>query len=286
MAFGAHVRERLAPDGGRVDEGLGRDARERRFGDADVGEPDRPAEHAPWQQQVAGLQAEEGDARARLDRDAANLAACPVDAGGDVDRDHAPAGAGESFDALDDRFRNALDVAREPGPEQSVDDAISAARIDGCGVEDLALVARGGERRIARQRFLPADEPEFDRVAALCQEPPGDEAVAAIAAGAAEDDDPSARLREPRRLVGDREARALHQRDAWRSGGHGEAVGLAHFGRGQELRARLGIEHGGEGARPFRPAQAAKTRFPSPRILLYPPPALIPDSSAGRAFDC
>ena len=62
-------------------------------------------------------------ARARLDRDAANLAAFPVDAGGDVNRNHAPAGAGENIDALDDRFRRPIDVAREPGPEQGVDDA-------------------------------------------------------------------------------------------------------------------------------------------------------------------
>ena len=246
------VRERPAPDGGRVDEGLRRDARERRFGNADVGEPDRPAEHAPRQQQVARFEAEEGDARARLDRDAANLAGLAVETGGNVDRDHAPAGAGESIDALDDRFRDALDVAREPGAEQSVDDAIGAAGIDGCGVEDLALVARGGERRIAPQRFAPAEEPELDRVAALCQEPRGDEAVAAVAAGAAEDDDPAARLREPRRLVGDRErppapsARCLafRRRSAKRSASPISA-GVSSSGM------RLGIEHGGEGARPL-----------------------------------
>ena len=101
------------------------------------------------------------------------------------------------------------------------------------------------------ERFAPADEPEFNRVAALCQEPPGDEAVAAVAAGPAEDDDAAARIREPRPLVGHREARALHQRDAWCSGGHGEAVGLAHFGRGQELRASRGIEHCGRVLAPF-----------------------------------
>ena len=63
-------------------------------------------------------------------RDAANLAGLAVDAGRNVDRDHPPAGAGESIDALDDRFGDALDVAREPGAEQGVDHAIGAARID------------------------------------------------------------------------------------------------------------------------------------------------------------
>ena len=149
VAFGVGPRQRLAPDGGRVDEGLGRDPRQRGIGNADVGKPDRAAERAARQQQVARLQAEEGDARMRLDRDAANLAGSPVDARGDVDCKHPPAGAGESIDALDDRFRLALDVAREPGPELSVDDAIGAAGIDRRGVEDLAVIARRGERRIA-----------------------------------------------------------------------------------------------------------------------------------------
>ena len=281
------VRERRAPDGGRVDEGL----RARCASSAASGMPMSasrigPQSTRPGSSRWPGLRRKNVTLALASTATPRTSPVSPSRPEGTSTATTRPPARGESVDALDDRFRDAVDVAREPGPEQSVDDEIGAAGIDGCGVEDLALVARGGERRIAPQRFAPADEPELDRVAALCQEPRGDEAVAAVAAGAAEDDDPAARLREPRRLVGDREARALHQRDAWRSGGHGEAVGLAHFGRGQEFRARLGIEHGGEGARPFRPAQAAKTRFPSPGILLYPRPALIPDSSAGRAFDC
>ena len=149
VAFGVGVRQCSAPDGGRVDEGLRRDPRQRGIGNADVGKPDRAAERAARQQQVARLQAEEGDARARLDRDAANLAARAVDARGDVDCKHPPAGAGERIDALDDRFRLALDVAREASAEQGVDHAIGAAGIDRRGVEDLAVIARRGERRIA-----------------------------------------------------------------------------------------------------------------------------------------
>ena len=189
---------------------------------------------------------------------------------GDVDREHAPAGAGESIDALDDRFRHALDVAREARAEQGVDHAIGPGEIERRGVEDRALIARGGERRIAAQRLAPAEEPELDRIAAPRKQARGDEAVAAVAAGAAQDDDPAARLCKTRRFIRDREARTLHERDARRSRCDGEAVGLAHFGRGQELRLRQGVEHEPEGARPFRAAQAAKTRFPSPRILLYP----------------
>ena len=39
----------------------------------------------------------------------------------------APAAAGEGIDALDDRLRLAVDVAREPRAEQRVDDAVGAA---------------------------------------------------------------------------------------------------------------------------------------------------------------
>ena len=102
---------------------------------------------------MPGLEAKESDARARLDRDAAHLAGSSVDAGGDVDREHAPAGASETIDALDDRFRNAIDVAPEAGPEQGVDDASGAGRIERRGVVDPAFIARGGKRRIAFQRF-------------------------------------------------------------------------------------------------------------------------------------
>ena len=192
---------------------------------------------------MARLQPEERHAGARLDRDPAHPAGLAVDAGGDVDRDHRPAAARERIDALDDRLRFAVDVARKPRPEQRVDHAIRAARIDRRGVEDRALKARGGEGGIALQRLAPADEPKLDRVAAAHEQARGDEAVAAVPAGAAEDDDPASRLRAPRRLVRDREARPLHERDARRSRFDRGTVGFAHFGWRQELRGGQGIEH-------------------------------------------
>ena len=110
-----------------------------------------PASARPGSQEMAGLEPEEGHAGARFDRRAADLAGFPVDSGGNVDREHPAAGARESVDALDDRFRVAIDVTGEAGPEQSVDHAIGSGEVDRSGCVDRPLVASSGERRIAFQ---------------------------------------------------------------------------------------------------------------------------------------
>ena len=286
VARRVRARQRRAPDGRRVDEGLRRDGAERGFRDSDVGEPDRAAERAPRQQQVPGLEPEEGDAGARLDRRAANLAGSPIDARGDVDGEHAPAGVREGVDALDDRLRFALHLAGESGPEQRVDHAVSARDVNRRKVEGRPRIARGGQRRIAFQRVAPAEQSDLDLISARREQSRGDKAIAAVAAGAAEDGDPAARLCQPGRLVGDCEPRPLHERDARRSRCDRKAIGLAHFSGRQQFRERLWIAHGSEGARRLRHAQAAKKRAFHRAGFCYIPAALIPDSSAGRAFDC
>ena len=202
--------------------------------------------------------------------DATDTAGFAVDPGWDVHSDHAPAGVCESVEALDDHLRFAVDVAREPGPEQRVDHAVGARDINRRSVEGRPRIARGGERRIAFQRVAPTEQSDLDLVSARGKQPRGDEAVAAVAAGAADDGDPAARLCQPRRLVGDRETSPLHKRDARRSGRDRKAIGLAHLSGRQQFRERLWIAHGSEGARGLRHAQASKTRFPSRRILVYP----------------
>ena len=201
---------------------------------------------------MARLEPEEGHAGARFDRGAANLAGFPVDSGGNVDREHTAPSPRESVDPLDDRFRFAIDVAGKPGPEQRVDHAIGLGEVDCAGVVDRSLVASGGERRIALQGLAAAEQSELDRIAARRQEPRSDEAIAAIAARAAENGDPAARPREPRRFVSDREPRPLHEHDARRSRRNREAVGPAHFSGRQQLRIGSGIAHGSEGARRSR----------------------------------
>ena len=78
-----------------------------------------------------------------------------------------PPARAESVDPLDDRLRFAIDVAREPGAEQSVDHAVGLGEVDRGGVEDRALIASGGERRVAFQGVAAAEQAEFDRIAAL-----------------------------------------------------------------------------------------------------------------------
>ena len=254
------ARQRLAPDGRRIDEGFRRDGGERGFGNANVGEPDRAGERAPRLQEMAGLQPEEGHARARFDREPANLAGFPVDSGGNVDREHAAPCPLEGVDPLDDRLRFAIDVARKPRAKQSVDHAIGFGEVGSGGGEDRALIVTRGERRVAFQGVAAAEQAELDRIAALAQEPRGDEAVAAVAAGAAEHGDPAARLREPRRFVSNRKPRPLHERDARRSRRNRKAVGPAHFSWRQQFRERQGVRHGGEGARGSRAAQGGQKR--------------------------
>ena len=192
----------------------------------------------------------------------------------------------EGVDPLDDRLRCAVDVAREARAEQSVDHAIGSGEVNRRGVEDRPLIASGGERRIAFQRVASAKQSELDRIAARRQEPRGYETVAAVAARATENGDPAARLCEPRRFVSDREPRPLHKRDARRSGRNRKAVGLAHFSRPQQLRVGSGIAHGNEGARGSRATQGPKNALPIAPDSAISRLTLIPDSSAGRAFDC
>ena len=145
VAPGVRPRQRVPPQDRRIDERLRRDARQDARRNADVGEADRPAERPPGLEQMAGLEAKEGDARRRLDRDAANLAGRAVEARGHVDREHRAAAPGEGVDPLDDRPRLAVDVAREPRAEEGVDDAIGAA-------ERRRPPRRGPARRSAKRR--------------------------------------------------------------------------------------------------------------------------------------
>src|SRR6202042_1106859 len=156
-------------------------------------------------QEMAGLQPEEGHACAGFDREPTNPAGFPVDSGGNVDREHAAPCMAEGVDPLDDRLRFAIDVARKPRAEQSVDHAIGFSEVERGGGEDRALVASRGERRVAFQGIAAADEAELDRKAALAEQAAGDEAVAAVAARPTENGNPAARLRKPRLFVSDRE---------------------------------------------------------------------------------
>ena len=95
----AGARQRMAPDRRRVDEGARRDCPQRARRAADLREREAPARSAARQQQMARLQAKEGDAGARLDRHAAHGAGFAVDPRGDVDAEDRLAAAREGVDA-------------------------------------------------------------------------------------------------------------------------------------------------------------------------------------------
>ena len=176
-----------------------------------------------------------------------------------------------------------------PGAEQRVDHQGRAVKSDrGCR-EGLARVPRGGFGRIAMNRPARAQEAEVDHKSALSEKPRRDEAVAAVVAGSAENDDPAARAREARRFVRDREPRRLHQDGARRPAGDRDPIGLPHLGRRQEFQASFMIEHApkvalrGDGGKSKKGLR--KTAWRCEKIC-YMGALLIPDSSAGRAFDC
>src|SRR6202020_809966 len=108
VARRVRARQRLAPNGRRIDEGLRRDGAKRGFGDADVDEPDRAGARAARLQEMARLQPKKGDARTRFGREPTNPAGFPVDSGGNVDREDAAPRPPEGVDPLDDRLRFAI----------------------------------------------------------------------------------------------------------------------------------------------------------------------------------
>ena len=67
----------------------------------------------------------------------------------------------------------------------------------------------------------------------LCQQPRRDEAVAAIVAGAAQYDDAGAGVNHLGRLLGDRAAGVLHQRQRRHPGRYRKLVGASHLLGGQ-----------------------------------------------------
>ena len=265
------ARQRFAPDGRRIDEGLRRDGGKRGFGNANIGEPDRAAQRTPGQQ-ADDRASGERRSRSRSPRPPTprTLPVSPSMPEGTSTASTRPPARAKPLTRSMIAFASPSMSRASPAPNSASIDAVGAREVNRRSVEGRPGIARGGERRIAFQRVAPAEQSDLDRISAESEQPRGDEAVAAVAAGAAEDGDPAARLREPRRLVGDRETRPLHERNAGRSGRNRKAIGLAHFSGRQQFRERQGIAHGGEGARRSRAAQAAKTRFPSRGILLYP----------------
>ena len=193
------------------------------------------------------------------------------------------------------RERRAVEIARQPGAEQGVDDEVGGVEIDRLGGRDRPAQRAAASAASPRSAARSPSRPSSTAIAARAQQPRGDEAVAAVAARPAE------RRRRGRALGAMRAASSATAAPARSisampgvAAGDGQPVGLAHLGRGQQFGTAAGIEHGAIVAPRPRRGKARPTgrrenwRFPSRDFLLYRAPrsGLIPDSSAGRAFDC
>ena len=188
----------------------------------------------PGQKQMPRLQPEEAHGARRADCDALHGAGPPIDTARKIDGEHrSPAGV----QSLDHPCRLAPKWARKARAEESVDDEIGGEvgrRAD--RLERPAIVGCGA-RGIALQRAALPEQRDANIAALPPQKLGGNEAVPAVVAWAGDDEDAPLLRHVPCRL-GDRRPRVQHERIARRPARNRPAVGLAHFGGGQELKGR------------------------------------------------
>ena len=190
---GARPRQSGEPDRRRIQIRARRDGGERAWRAADVGQHKAAAQKPAGKQEMAGLEAEKGDARARLHRRAAHFARLAVEAGGHIDAEDGLAGAREGVDRLDARKRDTVDVARQARAEDRVDHEIRIGESECLRARDILIVARRRQRGVAAQISFFTEQSEAHAIAARGKQAAGDEAVAAVTARPAENRD-SARL--------------------------------------------------------------------------------------------
>ena len=199
----------------------------------------------------------------------------------------------EGVDRFDEAQRSAVDVARKAGAVQRVDDEIGLVEREALAGANRPLPTLRRPRRVAAEARAVAEQRQFDRISPGLQQARGDEAVAAVAARPAQNGDPAAARRQARGLPRDRHTSALHQRNARRSAGDGEPIDFGHLGRSQQFGMTARIKHGAiigaapEARQGLAPPQGklalSIARFSA---ISRRRSGLIPDSSAGRAFDC
>ncbi len=150
------------------------------------------------------------------------------------------------FDALttlDQARELALDRAGQPGTEQAVNHHIRAR--DHGSVERLPrpIIALGHGGGVGRQARFVAVEAEAHLVPPLLEMARGDETVAAVIAGTAQDGDVAGVREAARDFFGNGAARVLHQRRAGNAARDGERVGARHFLGRQKLNHGLSARH-------------------------------------------
>ena len=140
-------------------------------------------------------------------------------------------------DALDQARELALDRAGQPGAEQAVNHDIRAREQGGVERLPRPLIAPGHGGCVGRQARFVAVEAEPDLVPSLLEVARGDETVAAVIAGTAQDGDVPGVGKPARDLFGDGAAGILHQGRAGDAARDGERVGAPHFLRRQKLKS-------------------------------------------------
>ncbi len=246
VPFDLRQRQRRAPELRHVDEGGDVEPVKRRGADANMRASERAAVKAARQQQMASLHPKEGDGRVRLDRGAAHGAGGAVDAARNVDADDILAAcAPPTVEALNQRAGVGVEIAREPGAEQGVDDEIGPLEF---AFERRTHRARPGgrrARRIAAQLLDRRQRRDAHLIALRFQQSRRDETIAAIIARAAKHQHapPACALQNLTRHSGQGDGGVLHQPHARNPALDRQAIGAGHLVGGEQFE-REGAGHG------------------------------------------
>ncbi len=203
---------------------------------------------------MAGLEAEERYREAGADGHAARRSAGAVHTGGDVDRNDWNVALVGGFDQ---RGHLAGDIAVETCAEQRVDDEAGVTDVGRNGFAPAFGVNRG----VSPELRTIADEGGAHIPAHLAQLAGDHEAIAAIVAGTAKDED-RALAEAAHDLVRDRPARVLHQRQRRHARGLGQTVGAGHFSGREELVHGAVLAQTAPPSWPGAPMQRAARRRP------------------------
>jgi hypothetical protein len=179
---------------------------------------------------VAKLQAEERRRRRGLDDGAEGPAGVGGEARGHVDGDD---GRRARVHRRDERGGGTFDRAVEASAEERVDHDVRCRERQARGCGRTRPAGEGG-RGVAAETGRVAVEEDAHRATGVGEEARSDKAVAAVVAGAGDDEDPPLGD-EAGGDLGDRAAGGFHEVDAGDAAGDGAAVGLGHLGGGEEL---------------------------------------------------
>ena len=146
-----------------------------------------------------------------------------------------------AVDPVDRLAGDALDGTREPRAEQCIDHQRSPLEKAEGERLDRALPGLRGPGGIALQGAAGAEQPDPDRPARFLQMTRRHEAVAAIVAGAAQDDDRPWPMTAQHGL-GDSPARRFHESGARDAAGNGGSIGPGHLRAAQKDEIVVGSE--------------------------------------------